>query len=186
MPQRCKCKLTGEWGDVERFIKTEYGYFKDEAAYQEWLDAKQKLDKINETRIEVAETIVNGLMGYPEGTPFPSYVFKKIDEFKSYGYDVILETIKYKYSDIKWAMDHKTFVNASQQIGYIFAIISNNIMSIYKRVRAEKEREIRRQKLREEPDLSAEMIVDEINSESPVQKKKNKNLKKFLEEGDDY
>lgn len=188
MPRRCKCKYTGEWGDIERFVKTKYGYFKDEAAYQGWLVEKEKRARLDEARNEIIHIIAFDFLGCPEGTPPPRLIFKKIQELKDYGYDAILETIKVKYDSIKWASTHKTFRDTSGQIAYIFAIISNNILNVYKKLKAEKEREARKQKLREQPDLNTEMIVDGINIDDGKPKliNKNTNLKKFLEEGDDY
>ena len=188
MPRKCKCKYTGEWGDVEHFIKTESGYFKDNEAYQEWLVEEEKREQMKVMRNKIVNIIAFDFLGCPEGTPPPRMIFKKIQDLKGYGYDAILETIRLKYNDIKWVSTYKTFDSTQHHIAYIFAIISNNILDSYKKLKLEKEREARKKKLQEQPDLNAEMIVEDINvgGDTPKVINKNTNLKKYLEEGDDY
>ena len=188
MPQRCKCKFTGEWGNVDIFIKTEYGYFKDEESYHAWLVEKRERERIHELHKQIVGIIAYEFLGCPEDTPPPGSIMYHLKKYSGYSFETIYETIKFKYDDIKWAMEHKEFRSVAGQVAYIFAIISNNILEVHKKMKLEQERAERRRKLHEQPDLATEMIVDSINSESETSPtlNKNKNLKKFLEEGDDY
>ena len=80
---------------------------------------------------------IRALLGYEDGMKPNTYIFKLLKEIEPYGYDVIYETIHTKAKDICWAFSKKSFNDETGKIKYMFAIINNSIMDVYKNKQAE-------------------------------------------------
>ena len=84
---------------------------------------------------------IRALLGYEDGMKPNTYIFKLLKEIEPYGYDVIYETIHTKAKDICWAFSKKSFNDETGKIKYMFAIINNSIMDVYKNKQATTEAE---------------------------------------------
>lgn len=139
MARKVKCKITGEWGTNETFVKIDGHYYKSREIYDEYKENKayQKL---------IVKIIFQDFLNHEEGQAVPSYLFKKLKELDVYPTQVIYNTVIRNKSSINYYMNSKEFVNDSARINYIFAIIKNNINDEYKRFKAKKKKEIDKRK----------------------------------------
>lgn len=125
MARTVKCAITGEKGPSDEFYKVvdEKGknrYYKSKEIYDEW-------NRVNELRKECIDKFAVDYMGYETGQPFNTRIVKKFKELEYYDYGVILETMNRVDEQLKWVVENKEFANEACKIGYLFAIITNNI-----------------------------------------------------------
>ena len=123
MARSCKCKVTGEIGTTDTFVKIGKYYYKSQAVY----DAEQK--RIN-TYKSLLDYICNEFLGYGDGQPFPTSLPKKIKELSFYDYEVILETFKILHDDICYWLEHKQFETEYGKISYMFAMVRDKIADV--------------------------------------------------------
>lgn len=91
------------------------------------------------SKTDVAEYICTNFLDMKPGQPVPGFVVRKIDEYKYYSYQVILDTFKQSKSDIEYWISVKRFNSDYQKISYIFAIIGSRIAEVEReRIRTEK------------------------------------------------
>ena len=109
------------------------------------------------------------------GQPIPNFVFKKIEEYKYYPYEVILDTFKQSESDIDYWVEVKRFKTDYHKLSYIFAIIGSRIA------------EVQREHIRTKKILERER-QNELDYSDPVLTTGNdvygKDISEFLEGGD--
>ena len=167
MARKVKCQITKEEGMSDVFYKAPNGkYYKSQKLYETWL--KEKTD-----REEFIEMFATDFLGYKSGQVFPTILCKRLKELEFYGYDVINETANKCKSSIEYALSTKSFSSDNGKIGYIFAIIKNNINDVYK------------QKIKEENKPAIEHYIDEsVDIDNIQTTHKEKNIKKWLEEDD--
>lgn len=123
MARSCKCKITGEIGTTDTFVKIGKYYYKNKEVY----DAEQK--RI-ETYKALIDYICNEFLGYGDGQPFPTSLPKKIKELSFYDNEVILETFKKLHDDICYWLEHKQFETEYGKISYIFAMVRDKIADV--------------------------------------------------------
>lgn len=70
---------------------------------------------------------LGNILGYRDGMRFPTIVAKKLKEYESYGYEVVLTTILNKKPDMVYMLSHKDFTSDYNRTAYIMAIITNSI-----------------------------------------------------------
>lgn len=126
MGRKVKCRVTGEYGDSDIFIKKGNHYFKSLEAYEQYENDLKCKDR-------AISIIAKDLLGYEERQPYPSYLFKLYKQLDFYSNEIILKTILEKYETLKFYADNKPFSNESGKLSYLFAIIKNNIAEIDKR-----------------------------------------------------
>lgn len=167
MARAVVCQITKEKGTSDVFYKAPNGkYYKSQKLYETWL--KEKTD-----REEFIEMFATDFLGYKQGQVFPTILCKRLKELEFYGYDVINETVKKCRPSIEYALGTKNFSSDNGKIGYIFAIIKNNINDVYK------------QKVEEEKKPIIEHYIDEsVDIDNIQTTHKEKNIKKWLEEDD--
>lgn len=86
----------------------------------------------NNNRVLCIDKLMD-ILGYQEGMKMPTVAYKKLKEFESYGYDVVLDTICNQVDSINYFMNTKSFNSEYGRVAYVFAIIQNNIMDEYNR-----------------------------------------------------
>lgn len=123
MARACKCRITGEVGTTDTFVKIGKYYYKSQEIY----DAEQKQKETYKTLIDY---ICNEFLGYGEGQPFPTSLPKKLKELSFYDYETILETFKKCHDDIHFWLEHKQFETEYGKICYIFTIVKSKIADI--------------------------------------------------------
>ena len=168
--RKVKCRLTGETGSSDDFIKIDGKYYKNQQVYDAW-------NKENEGRKKVIEIIAFDFLGYRQGQVFPTVLTKKLKELEFYGYDVILKTVEKSRSAIEYSMNTKDFSSDIHKISYIMAIIKNNINDVYREFqRTEKIIEKQESKTKELGTINDEVMMS-IGS-----KQKAKDISDFLED----
>lgn len=75
---------------------------------------------------------MQGIMGYESDMKLPTSWYKFLEEFSTYGFDVVLETLEVNEKTFRWALQTKNFKNDSHALNYFKAIIQNNIMEQYR------------------------------------------------------
>lgn len=169
-----KCRVTGEKGYNDVFYKNGQSYYKDVETY---LAFKREAD----ARREFIDIICVDFFNYEKGQPFPAALKQHLKKMSFYPNEVILDTLKQNYDDIKYSISNKTFKNDSQKVSYIMAIISNNINKVYQEYK---------KKLREEELLKAQSEKSTLQSTDieikSNQKQKNKDISYFLGGDDEY
>lgn len=168
--RKVKCRITGEEGTSDIFVKIDGKYYKNQQVYNAW-------NKENAKRKEVIDVICYEFLDYETGQKFPTVLTKKLKELEFYGYEVVLETIRKCSSSIEYAVKTKNFKNEVGKISYIMAIVQNNINDVYKEHN-------RKEKLKEKQDkqtihFEAENSVEIMNIGS---KHKGKDISDFLED----
>lgn len=124
--RKVKCYATGEIGNSLTFYKApDKHYYKNKKIYEQ-----RKRDI--ELHKQIIDIIVDDFLNYQHGQKFPTILTKKLAELKFYPNEVILKTIEKCKSTIQYYMDNKEFDSDYGKIGYIFAIIVNNINDIYR------------------------------------------------------
>ena len=168
MSRKVRCRITGEYGLSDEFVKIDGKYYKSKKLYDTWF--KEKADR--EAFIEMFAT---EFLGYGKGQVFPTILCKKLKELEFYGFDVINKTVKKCQSSIEYAITYKDFNNDSAKISYIFAIIKNNINDVYKQI------------VKENNASKVEHFIDDtVDIENIQTTHKEKNIKKWLEDDDDW
>ncbi len=115
----------GTKGDMNDAYKAPNGrYYSSKAAYEEIVKNSENRKKCIDFMMEI--------LGYESQMKPNTYIFKLLKELEPFGYDVIYETMMKVSKDIAWALNTKQFINETAEIKYIFAIINNNVMDIYK------------------------------------------------------
>lgn len=171
MGRKCKCQITGEWGNTDTYYKAPNNkYYKSQEIYEAWV-------RNNKSRKIVLQRFATDFLDYKPGQIFPTLLVKKLKELEFYGYDVINKTIDKSYDAIQRALSSISFDNDIGKISYIFAIIKNNINDVYKAVSAENKRAA-------DEKVPCYDFFDMPNIESIQTKHKEKNIKKWLEEDD--
>jgi hypothetical protein len=126
-----KCQDTGELVPSTNAYKASNGkYYSSEEAFKHLLDEKMYRQRCLEE--------LGNILGYHEGQKFPTIVAKKLKEYEYYGYDVVLQTIISKRSDMVYSISHKDFASEYNRVSYIMAIITNSINDIKKKIDKEK------------------------------------------------
>ena len=121
----------GKGNSLTAFKAVDGKYYSSENAYLEIKQDKEDYKKAME--------LIADWIGYPPGTLINTYLIKRANEFrKSWGADVLLETILFTEDQIKWAMMNKEFDTESAMIGYLFAILKNNALTVYNKIQHEK------------------------------------------------
>lgn len=163
--KKVTCAVTKEKGTEDTFYKApDDKWYKSKEIYEEY---KFQTDCWKEIlrRFEV-------YLDYEKGQPFPTLLTRKLKELKFYTNEVILETIKENEKSILWAIENKNFSSSQNKIFYIFAILSNNIADVNKRIKNER---------KAKPKKEIMSVVDiEIVSNPEV-----KDLSNWLNEEDD-
>jgi len=166
--RRVKCRITGEFGDSNDFVKIDGKYYKSQKIY----DIKQKE---NQDRQDIIDRFCYDFLDYKPGQIFPTILTKKLKELEFYGYGVINKTIDKSYKSIQYALSTKEFKNDIGKISYIFAIIKNNINDVYRDVlREEKESETTKTF-----EIDTSVDIDNIQTQH-----EEKNISKWLEDDD--
>lgn len=97
---------------------------------------------------------------------------KNVPSLANYSYEVILLTFKYvKNHNLDYILSTKKFENEERKFNYIMAIVSNNINTIYNKVK----------QIKEEQNRAVEIHVDDLpNYENKYETKKvDDKLKEF-------
>ena len=108
-------------------------YYSTKAAYDNMV--KQQVDR------QRCIDIILDLLGYQPDMKPNTFIFKLLKELEPYGYEVVYDTINEKMKDICWALSKKSFQNETFKIKYVFAIINNSVMDVYKRKKDQEEQE---------------------------------------------
>lgn len=168
--RKVRCRVTGEYGLSDEFVKIDGKYYKSQKVYDVW-------NKENEDRKRVIEIISFDFLGYRKGQVFPTILTKKLKELEFYGYDVIFKTIEKCRSSIEYSTSTKTFKNDVNKISYIMAIITNNINDVYKE-------HLREEKIAEKQQNQTGNIdvIDEQSIMNIGSKQKAKDISSFLED----
>lgn len=126
MARRVKCRLTGEFGTSDQFVKIGNYYYKSQEVYDEDQRKKQSYKAL-------VDYVCREFLGYGDGQPFPPILPKKIKELSFYSSDVILETFKECADEIKYWLEHKQFSGEYGMISYMFAIVRSKIADVAKK-----------------------------------------------------
>lgn len=121
--RKVKCKITGEVGTNETFVKIGNYYYKSQYVYDEYHREKEE-------RKQLIDYVCRTFLGYSEGQPFPTVLTKKLNELSFYDNAVILETFKLCEKEILYWLDRKDFSGDYGKVSYIFAIINNKIADV--------------------------------------------------------
>lgn len=117
------------------------------------------------------------VLGYKERFPFPSLVTKRLKELENYGYDVVYDSMREHEDTLRYYVKNKEFESDLQRIGYLFAIVKSNLLSLYNN---KEEREKRRNR----NDISLNNLID-LDEKVEVRKHKVRDISKFLDEEDE-
>ena len=173
MARKVRCQVTGEYGTNDTFYKVGRKYYKSKEIYDEWYLEKTAREK-------VIEIITRDFLGCePKQSP-PPVLFSEIKRLEFYPYKTILHTVKTKYDDITRVVSTKEFKDAAAKVRYIFAIIGNSIVDIYKA-----EKNIERAKARREQRESLIDAEDLNHVDNLKQNQSSRNISKFLRVDED-
>ncbi len=126
--RKCKCKICKSELLVDEAykitnVKGKNEYYCSEKEYNDFL--QEKRDRVR---------CVNLLCELLKVPYAPSYMSKKLNIIGGhYDWAVVYKTIDFVKDRITFAIENKEFANDSRMINYIFAIIENNIMMVYKK-----------------------------------------------------
>lgn len=168
MARKVKCQITGEYGTSDIFIKINGKYYKSRQIYDDAMREK-------EYRNKVIDIIVNELLGYETGQPYPSIVNKKLVELKFYKYEIIYRTLSSLKNNLIYMMGKRDFRNDYDATAYIFAAIKNNINDVYKDSKRESKTIESASKTSELDGFADFEIVEQSNI-----KKKVNNISEFI------
>lgn len=160
----CKDQLTGEKKPQNELYKAENGkYYTSKEKYDEYIKNNKYKDKCT--------AAIFNMLQYKEHMKLPTLWYKKLAEWKGYGYEVVFETIIKQEGSISWAIENKQFTSEVAKIMYVSAIINNNLTDTLK--------EINRKRNIVRKDNNNEILVDikNINRQQKV-----KNISSFLED----
>jgi len=117
---------------------------------------------------------LRNIMGYKPKMKLPTVTFRKIEEYRdTYGFDVLLDTLKKEEQTIIWALANKDLPQETAKILYIFGIIQNSAGGVW-REKVKKERMMNRK----EPEIDFDNL--EINNG----KQKVRDISAYVEEDD--
>lgn len=142
--------------DEEKKFRELCGYVKNDIMKY---DSNQKL----------SEYMILRLRGLKDGKFIAN---NNIPSMANYSYDVILLTFKYvKQHNLDYILSTKKFDTETKKFNYILAIVSNNINSVYNKVK----------QIKEEQSRAVDIQVDDLpNYTNKYETKKiNNNLEKF-------
>ena len=119
--------------------------------------------------------IIREMMGYvlPQ-MKLPTFTYRKIEEYRELGFDVLYNTLNAQRSNIEWALINKDFGSETAKVMYIFAIVQNNFMEEYR-----KKETLQKMAAREK--ISAEDPNEPVESE---RRQAVKDLSSFLDDED--
>lgn len=175
MARKVRCQITKEYGTSDTFYKVGRSYYKSKEVYDHWCEEKT-------ARAELIDIMAKDFFGCEPGQKPPPIIYRKIKQLNFYSHKTILHTVKIKYDDIMWAVRNKEFANPINKATYIFAIIENSIIDVYKA-----EQNIERAKRRQEAKNKDEFVsAEDLNFvENLSQKQSHKrDISKFLREED--
>lgn len=166
MPRQVKLQDLGTKGDqTTAFRAPNNKYYSSEEAWNKICENEQWRQK--------SINVLTHILGYKVGMKLPTIAYKKIAEYEIYGYDVLFNTLTNQMSSITWALNNKSFNSETSKVLYIFAIVQNHAGAEWKKkVVAEKQL------------VSMLKSEDEPEAELKQQKKKTKDISKFLKEDD--
>lgn len=164
--RKCKCVVTGEYGNTDIFVKYGNKYYKSDEIYQE--DRKKK-----DTRKKLVDYICTEFLDYHPGQPFPPMLPKKLKELEYYDNEIILETFQQKAQDIHYWLKAKQFDSDIGRLSYIFAIVNNSISDIQRKKNIAKKQKLQQGQTYVEQNIN----LDDIGTTAI-----GKNLSTWLEE----
>lgn len=135
---------------------------------------------------ELCSYVKNDIMKYDSNQKLSEYMILRLRGLKdgkfiannnipsmaNYSYDIILLTFKYvKQHNLDYILSTKKFDNETKKFNYILAIVSNNINSIYNKVK----------QIKEEQSRAVEIRVDDLPNyiNRYEAREVNNNLEKF-------
>ena len=136
-----KCIDTGEKIDrnnaynvpiINNKGKTINKYYSSEEGY--------KLYRRNvEYRFKCIDLIME-YMGYQKGMRLPTIIYKDMEEYEMFGFDVLYDTIVCCKEGIEWALRNKDFSSETAKAMYLLKILQNHFMESWrKKVAQERE-----------------------------------------------
>lgn len=174
--RKCKCKICKS----ELLIDEAYKITNEKGKNQYYCSEKEYNDSLQEKQDKEKSV---GLLCELLKTPYaPPYMSKKLNIInKHYNWIVIFKTINAVADRIKFAIENKEFTNDSKMINYVFAIIENNIMTIYKK-HTEEQKQLK--KLFEQPsnDVDLDILNDiDIGINVDNKSKTNNDISEWLD-----
>lgn len=166
--KKCRCRVTGEIGTTDTFIKVGRFYYKSQEIYEE--DKQQK-----ELRKRLISYICDHFLGYQEGEPFSPVLPRKLKELSFYNDAVILETFQIYEKEILYWLKQKEFHDDYNKIAYMFAIVRSKIADVNRE-------HLRKKRIAEKEKQEVFSFTDPTLSTGT--NKEGKDLSVFLE-GDD-
>lgn len=129
-----KCIDTGEKLDrniaYKIVVNGKNKYFSSEEGYIKFENNKKYRGKVID--------LIRECMGYSKPQmKLPTLTYKKISEYKEFGYDVLYDTLLINKQDIEWSFQNKDFKSEIAKITYLFAILENHFMEVYRNKLAE-------------------------------------------------
>lgn len=178
MGRKVKCKITGEYGTSDDFVKIGQHYYKSQEIYDKHCEEQKYREKI-------VSLFCEDFLKYQVGQPCPTFLFKKLKELNFYSNEIILKTIEQNYSTIKYYSENKEFRNDVQKISYIFAIINNRISEVYKTEERKKTAK-RSEKIYEKKlsDVAATLNIEK-EPKASAGRLSQRNISEFFTEGVD-
>lgn len=175
MARKVRCQITKEYGTSDTFYKVGKKYYKSKEIYNEWY-----LEKT--ARQELIDIITRDFLDCESGQAPPPILFSEIKRLDFYSYKTILHTVEVKYNEIMRAISNKEFEKVENKVKYIFGIIRNSIIDIYKA-----EKNIERAKARREVQMENLIKAEDLNFVDSLDQKQSRkrNISKFLREGED-
>ena len=163
--RQVKCRDTGILVSASDAWKAPDGkYYSSQGAFNHLIHEREYKQKCLEE--------LGNLLGYSEGQKFPTIVAKKLKEYESYGYEVVLKTILDKKEIIGYAIDTKNFNSEYNKVAYVMAIITNNINDVYKKFKSASRADV---------STKTDITMEEIQSMStPVSNKDIHDISSFL------
>lgn len=132
MARKVKLQDTGEVSTSDKAFKAPNNkYYSSEEVYNAIVEEyKEKCNCINALKEN---------LGYAENMRLPTIAYKFIEEYRdSFGFDALFATIIAQKGAIEWALRNRDFNSEVAKIKYIFAIIQNNVMTEYKKIKTAK------------------------------------------------
>ena len=163
--RQVRCRDTGVLVSISDAWKAPDGkYYSSQGAFEHIENEKKYRQKCLEE--------LGNILGYHEGQKFPTVLAKKLKEYEYYGYNIVLQTIITKKSDIEYAIKCKEFASEYNKVAYIMAIITNSINDV--KIKIDKEQKMNR--------VSSGVIVpDDIEVINPSTEQNNvRDISKFL------
>ena len=168
---RVKCKITGEYGTPDTFVKIGNAYYKSQEVYDE-------AEREKEYKKRATEIILNDFLHYEAGRPYPAVLNKKYNELsKFYSNEVIYKTVLSLQKDLGWRMSKMEFNNEYGALAYAFAAIRNHIGDIYNR---EKKAKQKKEVLKEDSQITNEVFNDSLVAKNQPTYTQTRDISSFL------